>query len=88
VQLWEAVQEAICHAVENLKILEIDCNDLIAIGITNQRETTLLWNKKGKVFNLLCTADERLLPLKSSILSRTRNKKNYLRSVCGLPLHM
>lgn len=85
VELWNAVQEVIHIVVGNLKILEIDTNDIIAVGITNQRETAVLWNKKGEVFNLLCWADERLIPLKNSILSRTRNKKNYLRSVCGLP---
>ena len=29
--------------VGNLQILEINCNDIIGISITNQRETTLLW---------------------------------------------
>ena len=35
--------EALKHAVEKAKI---DVNDIAAIGITNQRETTLLWDRK------------------------------------------
>jgi glycerol kinase len=71
----------------NLKILEIDTSEIIAIGICNQRETTLLWNKaSGEVFNTLIHSDSRLINLKKAILVRTRNKKNFLRSVCGLPL--
>ncbi|KAG5671570.1 hypothetical protein PVAND_001763 [Polypedilum vanderplanki] len=85
VELWNAVQEVIDVVIGNLKILEIDTNDICAIGITNQRETSLLWDKKGEVFNFLCWADQRLIPLKNSILRSTRNKQNYLRNICGLP---
>jgi glycerol kinase len=73
----------------NLKILEIDTNEIVAIGITNQRETTLLWNKKsGEVFNPLIWSDTRLLNIRNAILARTKNKKNYLRAICGLPFDM
>lgn len=73
-------------ATENLVILEIEPSDIVAIGITNQRETSLLWNKKsGEVFNPLCFSDNRLNGTIERILSKTKNKRNYLRSVCGLP---
>lgn len=76
-------------ATENLIILEIEPSDIVAIGITNQRETSILWNKKsGEVFNPLCFSDNRLNKVLERILVRTRNKKNYLRSVCGLPFDM
>ena len=74
-------------ATENLVILEIEPTDIVAIGITNERESTLLWNKKsGEVFNPLClrTAN-RLNNIVEQILARTRNKRNFLRSVTGLP---
>ncbi|CRK94497.1 CLUMA_CG008002, isoform A [Clunio marinus] len=86
IELWNAVQEAMRVATENLVILEIEPSDIVAIGITNQRETTILWNKRsGEVLNPLCSSDNRLNKILEKILLRTKNKKNYLRSVCGLP---
>lgn len=73
-------------ATENLIILEIEPSDIVAIGITNQRETSILWNKRsGEVYNPLCFSDSRLTKILEQLLVRTKNKKNYLRSVCGLP---
>lgn len=40
------------------------------------------------MLNLLSWCDEKLIALKDAILARTKNKKNYLRSVCGLPVDM
>jgi len=73
-------------ATANLVILQIEPSDIIAVGITNQRDTSLLWSKvTGEVFNSLCWSDQRRLkPIYDEILSRTK-KKNYLRTVCGLP---
>lgn len=46
--------KAIQIVVGSLKILEIDSHEIIAIGICNQREATLLWNKKnGEVYNTI-----------------------------------
>lgn len=81
--------KSIRRATENLVILEIEPSDIVAIGITNERESTLLWNKKsGEVFNPLCMTDNRLNRIIERILSRTKNKRNYLRSVTGLPFDM
>lgn len=81
--------KAIKVATENLMILEIEPSDIVAIGITNQRESSILWNRKsGEVFNSICSSDNRLNKILARILSRTKNKKNFLRSVCGLPFDM
>lgn len=40
-----AVEECIEKTTENLIKLEIDPRDMVAIGITNQRETTVLWDR-------------------------------------------
>ena len=42
-EIWERVQEVIAAALKQANILG---SDLAAIGITNQRETTLIWDKK------------------------------------------
>lgn len=79
--------KAIRCATENLVILDIEPSDIVAIGITNQRETTILWNKRsGECFNALCFADKRLNKIVDQILMKAKNKRNYLRSVCGLPV--
>ena len=43
--IWQAVLEAIGQAVARARI---DTNDIAALGITNQRETTLLWEKNSR----------------------------------------
>ncbi|CAH2073973.1 unnamed protein product, partial [Iphiclides podalirius] len=43
-EIFNAVLECIEVAVDNLKKLDIDPGDIVGIGITNQRETTIVWN--------------------------------------------
>ena len=40
-QIWRAVEESVQFVVE-----KIDPNKILAIGITNQRETICFWDKK------------------------------------------
>lgn len=42
--ILHAVIETIDVACENLKKLNINYEDIVAVGITNQRETTVLWD--------------------------------------------
>ena len=43
-EIWETTLKAISMALEKSKVAS---QDLAAIGITNQRETTILWDKKS-----------------------------------------
>lgn len=43
-EILEAVRECVKQTVFNLKQLTIDPSDIVAIGITNQRETTVVWD--------------------------------------------
>lgn len=45
-EIWQNVGECIEGAVRNLIILDINPNDIIALAVTNQRETTILWNSE------------------------------------------
>lgn len=45
-EILQAVIQCIKNTVEKLKDLNISPSDIKAIGITNQRETTLLWDKE------------------------------------------
>jgi glycerol kinase len=40
----EKIKSAIETATQNLILLDINPADIVAIAITNQRETTILWN--------------------------------------------
>lgn len=44
-EILEAVIECIKKTIEKLKNININVSDIKAIGITNQRETTLIWDK-------------------------------------------
>ena len=58
-EIWQATQDVIAQALQRGKIR---VTDLAAIGITNQRETTVLWNRNtGKpVANALVWQDTRV----------------------------
>jgi glycerol kinase len=43
VEIWERTQTVVMSALNNTKLT---AGDLAALGITNQRETTLVWNRK------------------------------------------
>src|SRR6266436_8147025 len=42
-EIWTRTQEVIAEAMERRRLAPAD---LAAIGITNQRETTILWNRR------------------------------------------
>lgn len=43
-EILSAVRECLEHTVDNLIKLDIDPGDIITTGITNQRETTIVWD--------------------------------------------
>lgn len=45
VDIWKKVQETIAVTCEKLKTLNIPLSSIVAVGVTNQRETTLVWDK-------------------------------------------
>lgn len=57
-EIWEKTQRVIKKAIEKAKI---DPNEIAAIGVTNQRETTVIWDPKtGKpVYNAIVWQDTR-----------------------------
>ncbi len=57
-EIWARTQEVIAEA---LKAKNLTAKDLAGVGITNQRETTVVWNRKtGKpVYNAIVWQDTR-----------------------------
>ncbi|KAG7202070.1 hypothetical protein KM043_004745 [Ampulex compressa] len=90
-EILDAVMECIEKTVEKLKSSGLSTSDIKAVGITNQRETTLLWDKvTGEpLHNAIVWLDTRTTTTLEDVLdvvpNKTRNK-NYLKPLCGLPL--
>ncbi len=82
-EIWRRTQEVIHEAIENAGLRP---KDLAAIGITNQRETTLLWNKvTGRpLYNAIVWQDTRVSDDVTQI-SRDGGQDRF-RSKTGLPL--
>jgi glycerol kinase len=82
-EIWQRTEEVIADAME---LAGITADELAAIGITNQRETTLLWNKKtGKPpANAIVWQDMRV----AADVARMANEMGdgFFRRRTGLPL--
>src|SRR5712671_4077234 len=82
-EIWARTQEVLAEALAESRL---KAGDLAAIGITNQRETTLLWNKKtGKpLHNAIVWQDTRVADAVSKLAKETGDA--FFRSRTGLPL--
>lgn len=82
-EIWQRTQEVIAQAMAEARLR---AGDLAAIGITNQRETTVLWNKQtGKpLHNAIVWQDTRVAN-EAARLSREIGDE-FFRSRTGLPL--
>ena len=51
-EIWEGIQKLLLNTLEQIESKGYTKKDILGIGITNQRETALLWDKNtGKVLN-------------------------------------
>lgn len=91
IEILNVVKKCIKHTVEKLEKIGGSVSDIAAVGITNQRESTLVWDKyTGEpLHNLIVWQDMRTSSTVDQLLdtvpNRSRNK-NYLKPFCGLPL--
>jgi glycerol kinase len=83
VEIWRRVKEVITEAMEAKGLRP---SDLSGIGITNQRETTLLWNKKtGKVvYNAIVWQDTRVADTVAEFAANSGQDRYRVKT--GLPL--
>ncbi|XP_031849615.1 glycerol kinase 1 [Nomia melanderi] len=90
-EILQAVITCIKKTMEKLNNIGINASNIKAVGITNQRETTLVWDKETgePLHNAIVWLDMRttttLEDILDSIPNKTRNK-NYLKPLCGLPM--
>jgi glycerol kinase len=68
-----------------LQRAKLEASDLIAVGITNQRETTVVWDRSGRpIHNALVWQDTRVDPLVAFYAGQ--GGKDRFRAKTGLPL--
>ena len=81
-EIWERTQTVIGSA---LMQSNLNASDLDAMGITNQRETTVVWNKKtGRpVYNAIVWQDTRTDKIASAL--EREGKGEVIRAKAGLP---
>ncbi len=82
-EIWQNTQEVMQGAMAKAKC---SVSDIAAIGVTNQRETTLVWEKKtGKpIYNAIVWQDTRTDVICNELASN--GGQDRLRSKTGLPL--
>ncbi|XP_052871956.1 glycerol kinase [Anopheles cruzii] len=91
-EILGVVQECIERTLEKLRELGGDPeNDIVAVGVTNQRETTIVWDRTTgePLYNAIVWLDMRTASTVDQLLDTVPNKtknKEYLKPICGLPL--
>lgn len=88
-EILASVELCMTKAVQNLISLDINPSDIKAIGVTNQRETTIVWDKvTGEpLHNAIVWLDVRTATTVHNLIAKTPGQdKDYLRPKCGLPL--
>jgi glycerol kinase len=85
-ELIDSVRTCIDKATENFINLGHKASDVSCVGITNQRESTLVWDSKtGKpLYNCVAWPDTRTRPLVQEL--KARKGADELQDICGLPL--
>ena len=78
-EIWSTVKKVLLDVITKSKKLK---GKIISIGITNQRETTILWDKKtGKhIYNAIVWQDRRT----EEYCKKIKNKENLIRKKTGL----
>lgn len=90
-EILQVVIECVEVAVAKLVELGGKASDIVAIGITNQRETTIVWDPETRepLYNAIIWSDIRTIATVEQLLEKVPNNtknKNYLKPLCGLPL--
>ncbi|ERL90389.1 glycerol kinase [Dendroctonus ponderosae] len=90
-EILSVVNTCIEKTIDKLISIGGSVNDIAAVGVTNQRESTLVWEKStGKpLYNSIVWLDVRTSTTVDQLLEKIPNKtknKNYLKPLCGLPI--
>ncbi|XP_031669379.1 glycerol kinase isoform X2 [Oncorhynchus kisutch] len=88
-EILQSVYECMERTCEKLTQLNIDISNIKAIGVTNQRETTLVWDKETgePLYNAIVWLDLRTQSTAERLINKTPGRnKNHLKHKTGLPI--
>uniref|UniRef100_A0A3Q3N637 glycerol kinase n=1 Tax=Mastacembelus armatus TaxID=205130 RepID=A0A3Q3N637_9TELE len=88
-EILQSVYECMERTCEKLTQLNIDITNIKAIGVTNQRETTLVWDKETgePLYNAIVWLDLRTQSTVERLINKTPGRnKNHLKHKTGLPI--
>ncbi|XP_003414177.1 glycerol kinase 2 [Loxodonta africana] len=87
-EILQSVYECIERTCEKLDKLNIDVSNIKAIGVTNQRETTIVWDKlTGEpLCNAVVWLDLRTQATVENLSKKIPGNNNFVKSKTGLPL--
>ncbi|XP_067848905.1 glycerol kinase isoform X2 [Heptranchias perlo] len=88
-EILHSVFECIEKTCDKLKQLKIDISSVKAIGVSNQRETTIVWDKVTglPLYNAIVWLDLRTQPTVEKLINSAPGKdKNVLQAKTGLPI--
>lgn len=88
-ELLVAIQQCINEACTHLGYLGYQVSDIATLGITNQRETTVVWDKvTGEpLYNAIVWHDIRTNALVDGILAKLPDhNQNHYKEIAGLPI--
>uniref|UniRef100_A0AC35F4S0 Glycerol kinase n=1 Tax=Panagrolaimus sp. PS1159 TaxID=55785 RepID=A0AC35F4S0_9BILA len=89
-EIFDTVNSCIQRVCENLESMNISIEEISSIGISNQRETTVVWDRAtGKaLYNAIVWLDTRTEELAEESINNTPTKdQNYFKDKTGLPIH-
>ncbi|XP_046886722.1 glycerol kinase isoform X2 [Hypomesus transpacificus] len=87
--ILQSVYECMERTCEKLTQLNIDISNIKAIGVTNQRETTIVWDKETgePLYNAIVWLDLRTQSTVERLINKTPGRnKNHLKHKTGLPI--
>uniref|UniRef100_A0A1B6DPI0 Probable glycerol kinase n=1 Tax=Clastoptera arizonana TaxID=38151 RepID=A0A1B6DPI0_9HEMI len=88
-EILAAVHHCIHEAIEKMALIGLKVSDITTLGITNQRETTILWDSLtgDPLYNAILWCDNRTASTVDHILAKLPdNNQNHLKPICGLPI--
>jgi glycerol kinase len=85
-EIVDSVEKCIAKAVDDFVAAGHSISDIIAIGITTQRETTVVWDSQSgePLYNAIAWPDTRTQGIVREL--KQRNGAGELQGICGLPL--
>ncbi|KAG5315040.1 GLPK kinase, partial [Pseudoatta argentina] len=84
-----AIKACIKDVIQKLDILGMKINEIVTVGITNQRETTIVWDAitGDPLYNAIVWSDIRTDATVDQIIAKFPDQsKNHLKPLCGLPV--